>query len=86
MGAGYIGEAFGYVVMFAVLPAIIAGLFRRKLPPADTRIQITWVVVALLAASTFYSGGGNVVPILVGILALGGLTIARYSAWSRSKR
>jgi biotin transporter BioY len=87
MNPAIVGQAFGFVLMFAIIPGLIAGLFRRKREPSTNAIRWTWAVVLALAASTLVNGDGtSVIAIAIALAVLGALTAMRYSAWRKRAR
>lgn len=81
MDAFVIGYWIGAILLTAVVPALIGGLFRRAKEPSNTAVTAAWVIGGLLGALGIVNGDGA--PYMFSLLALGVLTKMRYSAWRR---
>lgn len=81
--AEFIGFTIGLMVFYTLIPALIAGLFRRRMEPAHARIRWTWAVVSILALANVFFGGVPFVPIAFAVAVLGLLTVMRYRAWGK---
>ena len=81
MDAFVIGYWVGAILLTAVVPALIGGLFRRAKEPSRTAVAAAWVIGGLLGALGIVNGDGG--PYMFALILLGVLTRMRYSAWHR---